>query len=113
MMEGKLEGKIKKYRQMATEFIKVHRNAIKIWVFVLITAGLLFKGIIQQPQIAENRKQIQTIKEQIEYEKLRQQEIEELKTKVNTDEYIEKMASEKLGLVKNNAKIFVDVSQEQ
>ena len=112
-MEGKLEERIKKYRQRVTEFITAHRNAIKIWVFVLITAGLLFKGIIQQPQIAENRKQIQTIKEQIEYEKLRQQEIEELKTKVNTDEYIEKMASEKLGLVKSNAKIFVDVSQEQ
>ena len=40
-------------------------------------------------------------------------EIEELKGKVNTDEYIEKMASEKLGLIKSNAKVFVDVSGEQ
>ena len=29
------------------------------------------------------------------------------------DEYIEKMASEKLGLIKSNAKVFVDVSGEQ
>ena len=42
-----------------------------------------------------------------------QKEIEELKGKVNTDEYIEKMASEKLGLIKSNAKVFVDVSGEQ
>ena len=108
-----MEGKIKEYRQRVIEFIVTHQNPIKVWLFVLITAGLLFKGIIQQPQISENRKQIQTLKEQIEYEKLRQQEVEEMKTKVNTDEYIEKMASEKLGLVKNNAKIFIDVSQEQ
>ena len=108
-----MEGKIAKYRRKAIEFVVIHQNAIKIWLFILITAGLLFKGLIQQPQISGNRKEIQTIKEQIEYEKLRQQEIEDLKTKVNTDEYIEKMASEKLGLVKNNAKIFIDVSQEQ
>ena len=49
----------------------------------------------------------------IEYEQERQKEIEELKGKVNTDEYIEKMASEKLGLIKSNAKVFVDVSGEQ
>ncbi len=108
-----MEGKIKMYRQKAIEFIVAHQNPIKIWLFVLITALLLFRGLIQQPQISANRKQIQNLTERIDYEKLRQQEVEELKTKVNTDEYIEKMASEKLGLVKSNAKIFIDVSQEQ
>ena len=108
-----MEGKIKIYRQKAIEFIAAHQNPIKIWLFVLITALLLFRGLIQQPQISANRKQIQNLTERIDYEKLRQQEVEELKTKVNTDEYIEKMASEKLGLVKSNAKIFIDVSQEQ
>lgn len=108
-----MEGKIKEYRERTVQFLIAHRNPIKIWLFVLITSALLLKGMMQLPQIIENRKQIQTLSEQIEYEKLRQQEIEELKTKVNTDEYIEKMASEKLGLVKNNAKIFIDVSQEQ
>ena len=108
-----MEEKIKEYRRHAAEFIAAHQNPIKIWLFLLITAALLFKGLIQYPQIIQNKKQIQTLSEQIEYEKLRQQEVEELKTKVNTDEYIEKMASEKLGLVKSNAKIFIDVSQEQ
>ena len=58
-------------------------------------------------------REVAKLTNQIEYEQERQKEIEELKGKVNTDEYIEKMASEKLGLIKSNAKVFVDVSGEQ
>lgn len=44
--------------------------------------------------------------------KNRQAEIDDLTKKVNTDEYIERVANEKLGLVKSNATIFYDVSEE-
>ena len=74
---------------------------------------MLFKGVMQIPQIVSGKAEIARLQTQIEYEKERQQEISELKDKVNTDEYIEKIATEKLGLVKSNAKIFVDVSGEQ
>lgn len=94
-------------------FFNRHKRAIKIWVFVFLAASMLFKGIMQQPQINENRATIARLEEQIEYEETRQAEIENLKDKVNSDEYIEKMASEKLGLVKSTAKIFIDVSQNQ
>ena len=50
---------------------------------------------------------------QIEEEKQRTDDITALKEYMQTDEYIEKMASEKLGLIKSNAKVFVDVSGEQ
>ncbi|MCC8168875.1 MAG: septum formation initiator family protein [Oscillospiraceae bacterium] len=100
-------------KETALDFISRHRRAIKIWIFVLVVGGMLFKGIMQQPQINDNRAQIAHLEEQIEYEQTRQAEIEDLKDKVNSDEYIEKMASEKLGLVKSTAKIFIDVSQEQ
>ena len=82
------------------------KNSLKIKTAgVLLLAGaMLFKGVMQ------NRKTAAELEEKIAYEATRHQEIEELKTKVDTDEYIEKIASEKLGLVKNNAKIFVDVS---
>ena len=36
----------------------------------------------------------------------KEEEIEELKGKVNTDEYIEKTAREKLGMVKDNEILF-------
>ena len=71
------------------------------------------KGLMQIPQINASKAEVAKLTNQIEYEQERQKEIEELKGKVNTDEYIEKMASEKLGLIKSNAKVFVDVSGEQ
>lgn len=100
-------------KEKILNFVIEHKRAIKIWVFVFLVVSMLFKGIMQQPQINENRAHIARLEEQIEYEETRQAEIENLKDKVNSDEYIEKMASEKLGLVKSTAKIFIDVSQDQ
>lgn len=99
-------------RETVLQFVLTHRRAIKIWIFIILVGGMIFKGVMQQPQINKNREQIAKLENQIAYEKERQAEIENLKDKVNSDEYIEKMANEKLGLVKSNAKIFVDVSQE-
>lgn len=101
------------YKDKIMNFIAAHKKGIKIWIFVLIVGGMAFKGAMQIPQIIEGKKEIASLNNQIEYEKERQQEVVELKGKVNSDEYIEKIASEKLGLVKSNAKIFVDVSGEQ
>lgn len=98
------------FKKKASEFIILHRRAIKIWAFIILVGAMLFKGVMQQPQINENRGKIAKLEDQIAYEKERQNEIENLKDKVNSDEYIEKMASEKLGLVKSTAKIFMDVS---
>ncbi len=80
---------------------------------IFLVGGMIFKGLMQIPQINASKAEVAKLTNQIEYEQERQKEIEELKGKVNTDEYIEKMASEKLGLIKSNAKVFVDVSGEQ
>ncbi|HIU49292.1 MAG TPA: septum formation initiator family protein, partial [Candidatus Avimonoglobus intestinipullorum] len=50
------------------------------------------------------------LQEKIEYEKQRMQEVDEMKDKVDTDEYIEKVAREKLGLIKDDEIVFIDVS---
>lgn len=91
-------------------FEKKNRASLLKIVIVAAAVSMLFKGIMQQPQINANRREIAKLNEQIKYEKQRQIEIDEMRKKVNTDEYIEKIAEEKLGLVKNNVKIFVDVS---
>ncbi len=101
------------YKDKIIDFVKLHKIGIKIWVFAILIGSMLFKGLMQIPQIMDGKKEIARLTEQIEYEKERQQEIIELKGKVNSDEYIEKIASEKLGLIKSNAKIFVDVSVEE
>lgn len=94
-------------------FRKNKRNIRPITVItvVVLSFAMIFKGVMQIPQIKENKKNIQYLKDCIEYETKRQAEIDELKDKVDTDEYIEKIAGDKLGLVKNNAKIFIDVSE--
>ena len=97
---------LSEYKNRVTDFILGHKKQIKILIMVLLVGGMTFKGLMQIPQIAR-------LNTQIEYEQDRQKEVEELKSKVNTDEYIEKIAGEKLGLVKSNAKIFIDVSGEQ
>ena len=91
------------YKNLIINFVKEHQKGLKIALLVFLVGGMIFKGLMQVAKLTN----------QIEYEQERQKEIEELKGKVNTDEYIEKMASEKLGLIKSNAKVFVDVSGEQ
>ncbi len=102
-----------KYKDKAISFVKEHKKGIKIFLLIFLIGGMTFRGLMQIPQISAGKAKATELAEQIEYEKERQKEVELLKDKVDTDEYIEKIASEKLGLVKNNAKIFVDVSSGQ
>ena len=108
-----LKDKIKNNKAVAAAvaFVKQHRNALKIWVFVIVVGAMIFKGIVQQPQIMDNKAKIAELNEQIQYEQQRSEEVDHLKEIVGTDEYIEKIAREKLGLIKENEKIFVDVSK--
>lgn len=94
------------------DFISAHRRGILLWGVILVSAGMLFKGAMQRPQINRYKAEIAELNGKINEELERQAEINDLKTKVNTDEYIEKLAGEKLGLVKSNAKIFIDVSDD-
>lgn len=100
-------------KEKASGFYEKNKKAIMFWAVVLASGSMLLRGVMQLPQIHKNNKAIASLEEKIEYEGTRQKEIDELKDKVDTDEYIEKIASEKLGLVKSNAKIFIDVSEGQ
>ncbi len=103
--------KIDKFLGRKVRGMKKNIRPITVALVAVIALAMVFKGLMQIPQILENREYAQYLADCIEYEQTRQDEIEELEDKVDTDEYIEKIAEEKLGLVKNNAKIFVDVSE--
>ena len=81
---------------------------------VLVTAvcavTMIAKGIMLQPVIAANEAQVAKIIENIEYENQRIEEIDLMMEKVGTDEYIEKVAREKLGMIKADEIVFVDIS---
>jgi len=91
--------------------VKKNSRKISMALVIILAFAMVFKGLLQIPQILENREYAKYLEDSIEYENKRQLEIDELKDKVDTDEYIEKIAGDKLGLVKNNAKIFIDVSE--
>ena len=94
--EEKNSGRKKKVRKKSrtTEF------SITI-VLCCLVAVLTVKGISLQQKVNANASRLSSLDSQIEEE-----EIEELKGKVNTDEYIEKTAREKLGMVKDNEILF-------
>lgn len=94
------------------EFFLNHKRRIIITVVAVASCWMVIKGVMQIPTIEKNREELATLEASIENEKNRQAEIDDLATKVNSDEYIQRIASEKLGLVKSNAIIFYDVSDE-
>ena len=95
------------------DFYKHHSRGITITVVCVLSGWFIISGVMQKETIANNREQTAQLQEMTEQEKDRQSEIDDLRTKVNTDEYIERIASEKLGLVKSNATIFYDVSEDR
>lgn len=90
------------------------RLIYKVLGFVFISAFSLMvvKGITKQPEIESNNASIAELESKIEYEKNRIEEIENLKSKVDSDEYIEKVAREKLGMIKRDEIVFIDISEE-
>ena len=83
---------------------------LAILVTALVSAGMIAKGAMYQPAISANRERADEIRESIEYENQRIKEIDEVTQKVGTDEYIEKIAREKLGMIKADEIVFVDIS---
>ena len=86
--------------------------ALPTIVVSLVIAFLLIKGVMSQPEINQNKEKIDSLNGQITKQQQKLDELDELAEKVDTDEYIEKVAREKLGLVKENEIIFYDVASE-
>ena len=89
-----------------------HSRGILVATVAILSGWFIMNGLMQLPTINENRAKTIEVNKKIEEEKNRQAEIDNLTEKVNTDEYIERVASEKLGLEKSNATIFYDISEE-
>lgn len=76
--------------------------------FVVLALLLVvsIKGIELKEKNAAYEQQKTALQQQIEEEKERADEIEAYKEYVNSDEYVEKIAKEQLGLIKDNEIIF-------
>ena len=100
-----MAGKRKKKRKKI--IIRNRLSVIGILIVALILNVIVLIQTRKEQQInsvyRETEQELQAMSEQ---ESERAREIEELKEKITTDEYIEKIAIEKLGLVPENEIIF-------
>ena len=96
--EEKNSGRKKKVRKKSrtTEFS----------ITIVLVAVLTVKGISLQQKVNANASRLSSLDSQIEEEKQRTDDITALKEYMQTDEYIEKTAREKLGMVKDNEILF-------
>lgn len=68
--------------------------------------------IVEQQEIITNKlRALEEIENKISQEELIHKELEKEKEMLESEEYIEKIARKKLGLVKPGEKIFVDINQ--
>jgi cell division protein DivIC len=80
-----------------------------VWV---IMSGLIFYFVVtyikQQEEISLIRAEMRALEHRIKQEKEKQEELLEQKSQINTDEFIESIAREKLGMVKEGERLFID-----
>ena len=79
--------------------------AIALVVLVLL-GGLMLEGNDLKERLTGYDAKAATLQQQIEDEQTRTEEIDKLKKYMETDEYAEEVAREKLGLVKDNETVF-------
>ena len=74
---------------------------------------MVIQGIAVQPEINANSEEIEILKAEIEVEKEKKAEVERMSQNSDSDEYIEKVARDRLGMVKKDEIVFIDVSEKQ
>ena len=79
--------------------------AIALVVLVLL-GGLMLESNVLKERLTGYDAKAATLQQQIEDEQTRTEEIDKLKKYMETDEYAEEVAREKLGLVKDNETVF-------
>lgn len=79
-------------------------------VIIVIIALLYFANMFnsQQDSINKKKQELEDAKEKIELVEKEIEELKEEKEHITSDEYMEKAAREKYGMVKKGEKVFVD-----
>ncbi|AGC67287.1 putative septum formation initiator family protein [Thermoclostridium stercorarium subsp. stercorarium DSM 8532] len=90
------------------------KRKISMILLVLMSALLVYFVITfvkQQEEMNMIQNEMKTLQYKIEKEKETQEELLKQQDMIETDEFIEKIAREKLGMVKEGERIYVDMDQ--
>ncbi len=80
-------------------------------VVLLLLGILLWQGNALEQELAAYQEQERVLSRKVEEEKARTQEIDGQKEYMQTDEYVEEAARDRLGLVKDNEIIFRETEE--
>ena len=89
---------------------KILKKLLKMVVLVALVMYSIVTFAKQETQFAKYDKDLQMYTSLIEEENLKHEQLTEIKNRISTDEYVEEVARDRLGLVKPNEIVFIDAS---
>lgn len=93
--------------QMKISYKKVFRKILFLGIAIYIVGILLS----QQKTLNAYSKEVNNYENQIEEQQEAQQSLNEIKENVNSSQYIEQIAREKLGMYLPNEKVYIDATK--
>lgn len=92
--------------------MKKHKK-FNVWILILIVSVCYFVFTLyhQQGAIDLGNAKTAELKKDIHSEEIKKQQLEKQKSQINTNEFVEKIARDKLGYVKDGEKIYIDTNK--
>lgn len=89
------------------------QKKFKLLTFIMIATVCYFGYTLYTLQVSINEKEFknQELRKNIYSEQIKNQQLLKQKSIINTDEFYEQMAREKLGYIKDNEKIYIDTNK--
>lgn len=88
-----------------------YKKLIKKIILIALAIYIIGIFVSQQKTLNAYSKEIKNYENQIEEQQEAQQSLEEMKQNVNSPEYIEQIAREKLGMYLPNEKVYIDITK--
>lgn len=90
---------------------KGKRSTIGVFILLAIFLYLSYIAVSQQKLLNAKGLELVRMEDKIEYETKLNEELTKENEMIQSDEYIEKIAREKLGMVKRNERVYVDIGK--
>lgn len=89
------------------------QRKFNVWTLILLAVVCYFAYTIyhQQSMIELGNSKMTALKANIHTEEVKKQQLQKQKSLINTNEFAEKIARDKLGYVKDGEKIYVDTNK--
>ena len=90
---------------------KKNSNLLKKSLILIFAIYFIYTLIAQQKTLNSYAREKERYNEQIEVAEDEQEELQEMKENINSDEYIEQIAREKLDMYYPNERVYIDVEK--